>query len=290
MYDLKALQSKEIEILQAVHDVCEELGIEYVIMHGTLLGAVRHGGFIPWDDDIDICMVRDSYDVFIEKGQDLLPHNLKIQHVRYEKECPNIFAKVRDVNTAFLHSEHVDLDINQGVFIDIFPIDRVKSGKLDITAEYYRKRLFNIINECYDYAYVKSIKRRSSKIIGFIIHYVITKGIMRLVSRSSFILREENRRRKLHYKGDDCTFISIYKKITGKYTLFTDRTMYDFAGHKVYGPKNYNEALSALYGDYMKVPSKEQQITHKPLFVDLERGYSKYEIEKMISEGLIVWK
>ncbi len=287
MYDLKALQAKEIEILQAIHDACEKMGIEYVIMHGTLLGAVRHKGFIPWDDDIDICMVRDSYDTFIREGHKYLPENLKIQHVSHEKACPNIFAKVRDCNTTFLHAEHVDLGINQGVFIDIFPVDRIKSSRFGITSEYYRKRFFNVINECFDLAYVKTIKRPMSKAIGYFVHYVINRGIMRGVDRSRFILREEDRRRRLHNRGDDCTFISIYKKITGKYSLFTERALYDFDGHKFYGPKNYDEVLSILYGDYMKVPPKEQQITHKPLFVDLERGYSKEEIDKMIAEGVI---
>lgn len=282
MYDLKRLQEKEIEILQAVHDACEKLGIEYVIMHGTLIGAVRHHGFIPWDDDIDICMTRENYDIFIRDGQKYLPENYKIQHVALEKECPNIFAKVRDCNTTFLHTEHVDLDINQGVFIDIFPVDRIKSGKFSIAVEHYRRRFFNSINECYDLAYVKSIKRKASRIIGIMIHYVITKGLMAGIKREKFILREENRRRKLHYKGDDCTFISIYKNITGPYSLFTKRKLYEFDGRMFYGPEDYDTLLTALYGDYMKIPPKEAQITHQPLFVDLERGYSKKEIQELL--------
>ena len=287
MYDLKALQNKEIEILQAIHDACEEMGVEYTIGHGTLIGAVRHKGFIPWDDDIDICMTRENYDKFVRDGEKYLPKNLKIQHALYEKDCPNIFAKVRDCNTAFLHAEHIDLGINQGVFIDIFPIDKIKAGSYNISIEHFRKRCFNIINECYDIAYVKTIKRPISKFIGYFIHYVVTKGIMRGGDRSKFILREENRRRKLHYRGDDCTFVSIYKKITGPYSLFTERALFDFNGHKFYGPKNYDKVLSILYGDYMKIPPKEKQITHKPLFVDLDRGYSKSEIDKMIAEGAI---
>lgn len=282
MYDLKRLQEKEIEILQAVHDACEKLGIEYVIMHGTLIGAVRHHGFIPWDDDIDICMTRENYDIFIRDGQKYLPENYKIQHVALEKECPNIFAKVRDCNTTFLHTEHVDLDINQGVFIDIFPVDRIKSGKFSIAVEHYRRRFFSIINECYDLAYVKSIKRKASRIIGIMIHYVITKGLMAGIKREKFILREENRRRKLHYRGDDCTFISIYKNITGPYSLFTKRKLYEFDGRMFYGPEDYDTLLTALYGDYMKIPPKEAQITHQPLFVDLERGYSKKEIQELL--------
>ena len=284
MYDLKALQEKEIGILQAVHDACEKLGIQYVIMHGTLLGAVRHKGFIPWDDDIDICMDRESYDVFIKEGQKYLPENLRIQHVMYENECPNIFAKIRDKNTVFLHEEHVDLSINQGMFIDIFPVDRIKSTPFAITVEHWRKRLFNVINECFDLAYIRSIHRPVSRIIGYFVHYVIVKGLMCRVDRAKFISKEDDRRRKLHKKGDDCTFISVYRKLPGPYSLFTDRILYDFDGRHFYGPRNADKLLSVLYGDYMTVPPKEKQITHKPLFVDLHRGYTKEELDVIIKK------
>ena len=166
MYDLKSLQSKELEMLEAIHSACEALGVRYVIMHGTLLGAVRHKGFIPWDDDIDICMPREDYDLFVKQGAEYLPSNLIIQHSLNEAECPNLFAKVRDAKTTFLHEEHVDLNINQGVFVDVFPIDRIKKGSAAVNFEYYRRRFFNVVNECYDKAYIKSIKRPLSRIIG----------------------------------------------------------------------------------------------------------------------------
>ena len=283
MYDLKALQKKEIDILQSVHDACEKLGIEYVIMHGTLIGAVRHHGFIPWDDDIDICMTQDNYDKFVQQGNDVLPEHLRIQHVTTESECPNLFAKVRDNSTTFLHREHVDLNINQGVFIDVFPVGKIKRGYLNVTLEHCKRKLFNIINECYDLAYIDGIKRPISKTIGKFIHYVIIKGFMRNVNRKEYILKEENRRRELHNKGDDLTFISIYRKIVGPFSLFTRRKLYEYDGHKFYGPEDYDSLLSLLYGDYMQIPPKEKQITHKPLFVDLERGYSAKEVIEIIN-------
>ena len=283
MYDLKALQQKEIEILQAVHNACEKLEIEYIIMHGSLIGAVRHQGFIPWDDDIDICMTQDNYDKFIQQGNNVLPENIRIQHITTENECPNLFAKVRDNNTTFIHHEHIDLDINQGVFIDVFPVGRIKSGNLNITIEHYRRKLFNIINECYDLAYIAGIKRPLSRIIGKFVHYVIVKGLMRNVNRKDFILREENRRRKLHYVGDDLTFVSIDRKIVGPFSLFTKRKLYEFDGHKFYGPEDYDSLLSLLYGDYMTIPPVEKQITHKPMYVNLEHGYSAKEVINIIN-------
>ena len=126
MDDLRALQLKELELFQAVHDACEKLGIEYMMHFGTLLGAVRHKGYIPWDDDIDIVMTWENFDRFVELAPSVLSENLKIQHWKYEKECPNVFIKVRDANTCFLQAEHVDLDICHGIFLDIFPITRIK--------------------------------------------------------------------------------------------------------------------------------------------------------------------
>ena len=276
-YNLLELQKKEIDILQAVHNACEKMNIHYIIMHGTLIGAVRHHGFIPWDDDIDICMTQEDYDVFIREGQKYLPEHLRIQHYSTEEECPNLFAKVRDVNTTFLHKEHVDLNINQGIFIDVFPVGRIKSGTLSVSIEHYRRKMFNIINECFDEAYIAGIQRRSSQIIGKIIHSIIVRGCMRHIRRKDFLEREEDRRRKLHIRGNDCTFVSIYKRIIGPYSMFTKRKLYEFDGHQFYGPEDYDTLLRLLYGNYMQIPPKEQQVTHKPLFVDLEHGYSAKE-------------
>ena len=284
MYNLTALQNKEVQILQAVHEACKKMNIEYTIGHGTLIGAVRHKGFIPWDDDIDICMTRESYDKFIQEGEKYLPENLKIQHALLEDECPNIFAKVRDSNTTFLHAEHVDLKINQGVFIDIFPVDKIQSGRINALIEHEKRRAFNIINECYDIAYIKTIKRPMRKLIGYLIYYIIVHGVMHGIKRKNFILHEENRRRKLHYRGDNCTFISLFRNITGPYSLFTERTVYPFGDHEFYGPKNYDYILTKLYGDYMTIPPKEKQITHKPLFVDLEKGYSTDELGEILAK------
>ncbi|MBQ3277510.1 MAG: LicD family protein [Oscillospiraceae bacterium] len=284
MYDLKKLQEKELDILKAVHSACEELDIEYVIMHGTLLGAVRHKGFIPWDDDIDICMTRDNYDRFIREGQAYLPGNLRIQHYTTEKECPNFFAKVRDINTTFLHKEHVDLHINQGVFIDIFPVERIPAEKHSISVEHRKRRVFAILNECVDMAYIRSIHRISSRIIGNIIHFYMSQIVLKKMERCYFIQREDERRRRLHKQGDDCCFISIYKNITGPFSIMTRRKLYEFEGEWFFGPEDYDTPLRLLYGDYMKIPPKEAQITHEPLFVDLERGYTKEELSEILQK------
>ena len=281
MFDLRALQLKELDILLAVHEACEKLGIEYMIQFGTLLGAVRHKGFIPWDDDIDIVMTIDNYDRFIKEAPAVLPDNLIIQHWSTDPNCPNIFAKVRDKNTTFLHKEHIDLDICQGVFIDIFPITRLKEGKRSIKREKRLRYRFNLINECLDIAYVNNMDSKKKRFVGKLIHNFFTKGPFKIKDRSKFIAKEENRKRILDKKGYTFTY-------NGPYELYTERALYDFEGHKLYGPKDYDGALSYEFRDYMTIPPKEKQVTHAPLFVDLEHGYNRDEIREMIKSGKIV--
>ena len=280
MYDLRALQLKEVEILQSVHDCCDKLGIEYMIHYGTLIGAVRHKGFIPWDDDIDIVMTWENYDRFINEAPAILPENLKIQHWKFEPDCPNVFAKVRDANTCFVQAEHVDLDICQGVFIDIFPITRIKDDPASRKREMKREDRFSIINKCLDKAFLGTIVRKKSKLIAKFLHAFFAKGPFKIRNRAQFIAKEENRMRDLSSNGYDNTYIfGAYCP----YAVFTERELFDFEGHKFYGPKDYDTALRTYYGDYMIIPPKEQQITHAPLFVDLERGYNRAEIKSILS-------
>ena len=194
MSELQELQNKEAEILQAIHDACEKLGLRYTLIFGSLLGAVRHKGFIPWDDDVDIYMPREDYDIFMEKGQQFLPDNMRIQHHTTEADCPNIYAKVRDNTTTFLHREHIDLDINHGVFVDIFPVDRMKNSSFRAKCEFNIRKLFNMVNGCYDKAYVDTIVSPVKKIIALFIHHVVCKILVQ-PSRADFIRREEQRRR-----------------------------------------------------------------------------------------------
>lgn len=282
MFDLRGLQLKELEIMQAVHDACEKLGIEYYICFGTLIGAVRHKGFIPWDDDIDIMMTYENFDRFINEAPAVLPPNLKIQHWKYE-DCPNLIPKVRDVNTTFLHAEHVGLDINQGVFIDIFPLLIVKDMK-HLKRELKKEELFSAVNRCLDQSFVDTVKRASSIRKAKILHAVFTKGPFKIRDRRKFIAREENRRRKLSSKGYDFTYLD---NCWGPLSMWKERALYEFEGHQFWGPKDYDTVLKLHYGDYMTLPPPENQRTHKPLFVDLEKGYSKDEILDMVKSGKI---
>ena len=120
---LKKLQETELDILLVIAAFCEERGIEWFMDSGTALGAMRHGGFIPWDDDIDIGMMRGDYERFIELAQDGLPAGYSLQTFDNNETFAGLFAKVYKEGTAFHTKETIEAGCDQGIFVDVFPYD-----------------------------------------------------------------------------------------------------------------------------------------------------------------------
>ena len=117
------LKAKELEIFKVIIDICDRLNLRYYVIGGTLIGAIRHKGFIPWDDDIDIGMMRKDYDIFLREAPKYLPEQYFLQTVWSDPEYLNCFAKVRDSNTTFVEIPVAKRKINHGVFVDVFPLD-----------------------------------------------------------------------------------------------------------------------------------------------------------------------
>lgn len=127
---LRRLQQLQVGALRIMHDICSKHDIEYFAYGGTLLGAYRHGGFIPWDDDVDIVMPRDEYERFLKVAIEDLPEGFFLQNSRSDNEFPMAFSKLRIDNTYYYEKKWVGKRMHQGVFIDIMPIDRFPKGKL----------------------------------------------------------------------------------------------------------------------------------------------------------------
>ncbi len=120
---MNALQKRELELFQAFLQVCRQLKLPYFLVCGSALGAVKYQGFIPWDDDMDIAMLRPDYEVFLAQAPALLPGHIFLQNYKTDPAFPAIYSKLRLSGTLFLEASARDLPIHQGIFIDLFPLD-----------------------------------------------------------------------------------------------------------------------------------------------------------------------
>lgn len=148
---IEQLRMAELDLLRVFMSVCDELGLQYFIVQGTLLGAVRHGGFIPWDDDIDVGMLRKDYDILMSKGQTLLPPGYFLQTHENDPGYIHGFGKLRNSNTAFVETTCRYRKMNHGIFIDIFPFDfypdsRLKRCAFELKKFFLRYRVQDLLN------------------------------------------------------------------------------------------------------------------------------------------------
>ena len=247
--ELKAIQ---LNIMSIISNFCYENNIEYFLSYGTLIGAIRHNGYIPWDDDIDICMSRYDYERFIFLFNKNNSRYKVIEH-RINNQYKLPFAKVLDTNT-IMHEDMYIKD-NFGVYIDIFPIDGIKSTK-QINQSIFFNKLLNTKRAAINNP-KRSIFKRVILSIGKIIiypisiHYLLDK-ITKIATIKSY---------------EDSKYVANIVSPYGKCEIMPKEYFKEFYTHKFEDrffkiPKEYDKYLKCIYGDYMQLPPIEQQVTH----------------------------
>lgn len=254
---MKKLTQKEVkqimlDILKYVHDFCEENNIKYIMNYGTLIGAVRHGGYIPWDDDIDIAMPRKDYERFISS----FPKNGRyvILDHRTSNKYFNNFIKVIDTDTTIVDNRN-DKTYDSGLFIDVFPMDRFDD--LKVVEKTYNLESFKLLsfskhqNIVYGDSFIKDAIRS--------ICWLCLKPVS-----------------PMHFAKKIEKVTEEYTKADGKYigllaSKFKEKEVLDFdpfeeiidipfEGVDLKGPKEYDKLLRQYYGDYMQLPPVEKQV------------------------------
>ena len=266
--DINKLKQAEVRILKVFIQVCETLNLKYYVLGGTMLGAVRHKGFIPWDDDIDVGMPREDYEIFLQKAQEFLPENYFVQTFETDPEWPANFAKIRNSDTTFIETSVKNRKINHGIYIDVFPLDWHEEDKL-------RLKVFNLKNTIYRAAISKSFYFPKSK-------RKFKWYAVRILTMFISVKTALKKREKLLKSNKGRTLLANYCGAWGEkeivpHTWYGEGVDLEFEGVKVKVPIEYDKWLTQVYGDYMKLPPEEKRVAHHfTETVDLDKSYKEY--------------
>lgn len=263
-YDSKKLKEYEVKVLDEFVKICKEHDIPYFITYGTLLGAVRHKGFIPWDDDIDVHLAPNDYYKFKEIMKDNPNPKVFYQAIETEKYYPLPFAKLRMNNTMALETKMKGLPIHHGIYIDIFPLvpypDDKKAQKLFsrnltiiyllLEADLHDKGKYNT------YGKLGKVLSKIFKIIPRTWRNSIAKKMLKKL---------------IMYKGKYHEYIDVIDRVSFPSDCFDKTTKVSFEGKQYDAPKDYDRFMTSLYGDYMTPPKEKDRKGHSFESVTFEK-------------------
>ena len=257
----REVQLGELEVLKALDDICNRLNLRYFLTYGTLLGAVRHQGFIPWDDDIDVMMPRPDYEkliaYFMAHEDEIAP--LKLLHYKTNKKYIYPISRLCDIRYWVDYQGATNYGL--GLFVDIYPLDGcgntqeeakriMESSKMDITliglagVDKYRPSLSG------------GIFRSVLKFLGYC--------YAKLIGAQCLARRLDARGKKHSYENNQYVNLTVW--VTGvkpfKKELFESIDRIHFEDALLCVPSRYDEVLTQCYGDYMKLPPEDQRVAH----------------------------
>lgn len=261
--------AEEQEILDVIHQVCTEYGLRYSLAYGTLLGAVRHKGFIPWDDDIDLIMPREDYEKLLVIWNEAAPKGYILQNTRTDPVFTQNFTKIRKDHTTFLQDEAERAKhYHKGIFVDIFPGDRVPSGKIGQKMQY----IACAVNLLYSRGYASG----SGGVIG-----ITEKVLLKAPKEKYAVWRERAEKWVRHWNGRESLQYVFPNTIacSRRYypaNSFEEMKTIEFNRKQYMCVADANTILHIEYGDYMQLPPEKDRVwTHHPILIDFEHNYEE---------------
>ena len=263
---LKKLQSVECDMCKDIHDVCAKHNIGYSIAFGSLIGAIRHKGFIPWDDDMDIVMTRQDYENFEKIFDEELGDRYYLMSPLRDKRYLGNVIKIEKKGTAFVNKHSKKMKCPQGIFIDIFIYDKIPDDGALFNKQKKMSRLYAMLVflYCSPWAEVgmRGIKGALAKAICFIMHY-----ILHLIPHGNVFLYKKMLKYSTMSNDSDSERYIIYQDFDASGTIVSmeDIEPYrqvEFDGKVLNIPNNYDKVLKDYYGDYMELPPVEKRVNH----------------------------
>lgn len=264
--EFRKMQLVQLDMIVELDRVCRKHNINYVIMAGTLLGAVRHKGYIPWDDDADIAMLREDYEKFKQVCSDLNPDICFFQDNTTDPEYRWGYAKLRRTGTKYIRVGQEHMKNKTGICIDVFPLDDVPKHLLgQLIQDFYcfccRKILWSEVGK----VNCKGIKKYWFKLLSTIPAKTVFK-LLSLYSNKSKNTRPNDVRilcftsmGKFYYKHELKERYGMPKK------WFTERAEYEFEGKMFFGSRDFDRVLTYWFKDYMTLPPIEKREQHAPV-------------------------
>lgn len=269
--ELRKWQLKLLEILVYFRDFCEAHHLRFFLASGTCLGAVRHNGFIPWDDDVDVQMPRDDYEQLIKIWNKEADTSRFVCSVSDEKQCSRFpMATIRSVNTTCIYDHSVNDDICQGLKIDVEFIDGTPKSSLG-------KKINKGVAKVLALLRAERVPARQPLMVK-----IVTRTILTLVPthklrwKLSCLLEKRIKKFKFDKNTEYVRYLGCSLKPR---KCFDDVAYFDFEGYKMPVPSGYHDFLTQGYGDYMQLPPEEKRkpVTKNLVFYDLDHSYLDYK-------------
>jgi len=273
-FNIRDIQLKSLEMLLYFKDFCEKHNLLFYLCGGCCIGTLRHGGFIPWDDDVDVFMPRGDYEKLNELW-DKHADTERYSRCRSNKKINyrNLFTVISDNNTTFIRPHQADLDIEHGIALDILPLDGCPKG-IKRRFQIFWALLYSIYN-------AQIVPRNHGKAVTF-----LGKFLLCIIPFKSMRYRlwRFAEKKMTKYKISDCENITelcsgpVYMRNVLPKKAFESVVYKNFEGHEMPLPVRYHDYLSIVFGDYMTPPPKEKQVAHHDVvFCDLDNSYRLYK-------------
>lgn len=253
---LRRMQLLQLDMIKELDRVCRAHDIKYCMSYGTMIGAIRHKGYIPWDDDADISMLREEYETFKSVAHELDPAICYFQDHTTDPDYRWGYGKLRRTGTTFVRLGQEHLKCKTGVFIDIFPLDDIPDRPLarslhTLKCFLLRKALWSEVGK---YS-ARGLERQCYRLLSRIPVKTIFAQLEKMSSASKN--HRPNRVRTLTFP--------LFRKNSLRKEWFLDRKEYEFEGHLFFGPADYDGYLTSQYGDYMTPPPEHEREQHAPV-------------------------